>query len=193
MDRLGPAARAGMDAYALLTRDTDDPAALRDALDILEDPEILAAVVDALLEPEDPQRVRELVALADRLVTVAGRSLRGAVAAAVAAVAAERDGRPLDAESHLRTAARLGDGWDFVEDRLAWYASDRGDAAAALARWTAIGAPLDDPDVSVLRPFAAATTRELGRNEPCWCGSGRKYKQCCRRHGLGTLDFGTLD
>ncbi|MDN5748631.1 MAG: SEC-C domain-containing protein [Pseudonocardia sp.] len=25
------------------------------------------------------------------------------------------------------------------------------------------------------------------RTEPCWCGSGRKYKQCCRRHGLGTL------
>ena len=19
---------------------------------------------------------------------------------------------------------------------------------------------------------------ELGRNEPCWCGSGKKYKQC---------------
>jgi len=25
------------------------------------------------------------------------------------------------------------------------------------------------------------------RTAPCWCGSGRKYKQCCRRHGLGTL------
>jgi hypothetical protein len=23
------------------------------------------------------------------------------------------------------------------------------------------------------------TRRELGRNEPCHCGSGRKYKQCC--------------
>jgi len=22
----------------------------------------------------------------------------------------------------------------------------------------------------------------------CWYGSGRKYKQCCRRHGLGELD-----
>lgn len=180
MDRLGPAARAGVEAYALLTEDADDPSALRDALDILEDPEVLAAVVDALLEPEDPQRVRDLVALADRLVTVAGRSLRGAVAGAVAALAAERDGRVLDAESHLRTAARLGDGWDFVEDRLAWYASDRGDAAAALARWVAVGAPPDDPDVAVLRPFAAAATRELARNEPCWCGSGRKYKQCHR-------------
>jgi len=26
------------------------------------------------------------------------------------------------------------------------------------------------------------------RTAPCWCGSGRKYKQCCRPHGLGTLD-----
>jgi uncharacterized protein YecA (UPF0149 family) len=25
------------------------------------------------------------------------------------------------------------------------------------------------------------------RSAPCWCGSGRKYKQCCRPHGLGTL------
>jgi len=22
------------------------------------------------------------------------------------------------------------------------------------------------------------TTRTLGRNEPCWCGSGKKYKHC---------------
>jgi len=21
-------------------------------------------------------------------------------------------------------------------------------------------------------------TRELGRNDPCWCGSGKKYKNC---------------
>lgn len=26
------------------------------------------------------------------------------------------------------------------------------------------------------------------RTAACWCGSGRKYKQCCRPHGLGTLD-----
>jgi uncharacterized protein YecA (UPF0149 family) len=26
------------------------------------------------------------------------------------------------------------------------------------------------------------------RPAPCWCGSERKYKQCCRRHGLGTPD-----
>ncbi len=26
------------------------------------------------------------------------------------------------------------------------------------------------------------------RTDACWCGSGRKYKKCCRPHGLGTLD-----
>ena len=26
------------------------------------------------------------------------------------------------------------------------------------------------------------------RTAACWCGSGRRYKHCCRRHGLGTLD-----
>jgi hypothetical protein len=26
------------------------------------------------------------------------------------------------------------------------------------------------------------------RTAACWCGSARKYKQCCRPHGLGSLD-----
>jgi len=26
------------------------------------------------------------------------------------------------------------------------------------------------------------------RTAACWCGSGRRYKHCCRRHGLGALD-----
>ncbi|MFB3142119.1 MAG: SEC-C metal-binding domain-containing protein, partial [Acidobacteriota bacterium] len=25
------------------------------------------------------------------------------------------------------------------------------------------------------------TTRKVGRNEPCPCGSGKKYKKCCGR------------
>ena len=29
------------------------------------------------------------------------------------------------------------------------------------------------------RPGAAAAGRKVGRNEPCPCGSGRKYKKCC--------------
>jgi uncharacterized protein YecA (UPF0149 family) len=26
-----------------------------------------------------------------------------------------------------------------------------------------------------------AVTWPPGRNEPCWCGSGKKYKKCCGR------------
>jgi len=26
--------------------------------------------------------------------------------------------------------------------------------------------------------------RKLGRNKPCWCGSGKKYKKCCLEKDL---------
>ena len=33
--------------------------------------------------------------------------------------------------------------------------------------------------VSEQRPGQRANTRKIGRNEPCPCGSGKKYKKCC--------------
>ena len=27
-------------------------------------------------------------------------------------------------------------------------------------------------------PAASAPARKIGRNDPCWCGSGKKYKNC---------------
>jgi len=33
------------------------------------------------------------------------------------------------------------------------------------------------------RPGGAAASRKVGRNEPCPCGSGRKYKKCCGSGG----------
>jgi hypothetical protein len=170
---------AAVHAFALLA-DPDDPTALRAALALLADAEVLESVVEELLrEPDDGTRVHATAVLAERLVAVAGRSPREAVARYVAAVAAERDGRVLDAESHLRAAALAAEGWPIVEDRLAWYESDRGDAGAAAARWRAIDVPADDPDLLAVAPFVA-TGPEPGRNDPCWCGSGRKYKQCHR-------------
>ena len=121
---------AAIRAFALLA-DPDDPTALRAALALLADAEVLESVVGELLrEPDDGTRVRTTTVLAERLVAVAGRSPREAVARYVAAVAAERDGRVLDAESHLRAAALATEGWPIVEDRLAWYESERGDAGA---------------------------------------------------------------
>ena len=59
--------------------------------------------------------------------------------------------------------------------------------------WVADNAP-DEPDPSRLRArYAADVARDPsrtiawppGRNEACWCGSGRKYKKCCGAPGAG--------
>ncbi|MDP2673295.1 MAG: SEC-C metal-binding domain-containing protein, partial [Dehalococcoidia bacterium] len=34
------------------------------------------------------------------------------------------------------------------------------------------------------RPDGRPSTRKVGRNDPCPCGSGRKYKKC---HGSGAV------
>jgi SWIM/SEC-C metal-binding protein len=44
--------------------------------------------------------------------------------------------------------------------------------------------PDNEEDISQLtllleKAVVATTTRLAGRNEPCPCGSGKKYKQCC--------------
>jgi hypothetical protein len=61
---------------------------------------------------------------------------------------------------------------------LARFASDRGDATRGLALLRRAGAPPDHPLVELLERFQAAPRSDVGRNDPCWCGSGRKYKKC---------------
>lgn len=36
----------------------------------------------------------------------------------------------------------------------------------------------DDPLAYLLRRHRVAPRTDVGRNEPCWCGSGRKHKKC---------------
>lgn len=38
--------------------------------------------------------------------------------------------------------------------------------------------PAGRPALAALPPLSAAQARKLGRNDPCWCGSGKKYKHC---------------
>lgn len=54
----------------------------------------------------------------------------------------------------------------------AWCAEhgEEPDSAEARARYAANLAAFGSPDV---RPWPP------GRNDECWCGSGRKYKRCC--------------
>ncbi|MEJ3654559.1 SEC-C domain-containing protein [Actinomycetes bacterium KLBMP 9759] len=174
------AAETAFEAIAVLTDPAAEPADLRATLTLLTDPMVRLAVTEEMLgDADDPERLAQFTAVTARLVELAG-DRRAAVANWMAAVAAEREGRVLDAEPLLRAAERADSADQLVTDRLAWYASDRGDAAEALRRWTVLlDEPDRDPDVEAVRPHAnPAAASQPGRNEPCWCGSGRKFKRC---------------
>lgn len=48
----------------------------------------------------------------------------------------------------------------------------------------------DDYDVPFVPPDTVVReTRKIGRNDPCPCGSGKKYKKCCVRKGNGETVF----
>jgi preprotein translocase subunit SecA len=57
--------------------------------------------------------------------------------------------------------------------------------AAAAAAGAGAGRPAQQlrenrPDQAAI-PAARANGRKIGRNDPCWCGSGKKFKRC---HGV---------
>ena len=56
---------------------------------------------------------------------------------------------------------------------------DRGDAQRSLTLQRAAGRPVKPEAMQALEPFVP--DRSLGRNDPCSCGSGRKFKTCCAR------------
>ena len=112
-----------------------------------------------VLEPKVPRAAR-----------VAFRWLR--------AVALERIGDIDAAERELLAAESMDTDWPLPLLDLARIASDRGDAERGLALLRRAGAGPDHPLVELLERYRAEPRRDLGRNEPCWCGSGRKYKKC---------------
>jgi hypothetical protein len=44
----------------------------------------------------------------------------------------------------------------------------------------ALSAAFADASAVKQRPFVSPTSK-IGRNDPCPCGSGKKYKKCCQR------------
>jgi preprotein translocase subunit SecA len=40
-------------------------------------------------------------------------------------------------------------------------------------------APGDQPEIKLPKVTIRREVPKVGRNEPCPCGSGKKYKQCC--------------
>ena len=94
------------------------------------------------------------------------------------AVALERIGDIEEAERELLAAESMDPDWPLPLIDLARIASDRGDVERGLGLLRRAGAGPDHPLVVLLEAHRAEPRRDLGRNEPCWCGSGRKYKKC---------------
>lgn len=61
---------------------------------------------------------------------------------------------------------------------LATIASLRGDATQAVSLLRRAGVGPKDPELAMVSRFAGEQRSEIGRNDDCWCGSGRKYKKC---------------
>jgi tetratricopeptide (TPR) repeat protein len=142
----------------------------------LENPLVADALVEETVDAETclPQALellaRELESVVPRSAQAAARWLR--------ATAAERAGDIATAERELEAAESMDSEWPLTLIDLARIASDRGDAERALALLRRSGAAPDDPMVEMLQRYRVTSRPDLGRNEPCWCGSGRKYKKC---------------
>jgi hypothetical protein len=161
---------------------------LKRALSGLADEQIAAFVVEELFfgEPPDEDRVASIQEFASVLIRAAGEGMPKVVAHWFAALIAERAGEVLVADAHLQVAVTSGRDWPPVLERAAWYASDRGDAAVALSLLRRMPDPPHHA-LAMLSEFEEFAQPDLGRNEPCWCGSGRKFKNCHLRQPHGHL------
>ena len=133
-------------------------ALLRETIGIAERAAALGLLADAL-EDEAPRRAKAAL-----------RWLRGK--------ANERLGRVAAAEEDFQEALTFDTEWRPALFDLARYASDRGDAEHGLALLRRADVANDVLLVQVLSHFRLRPRSGIGRNDRCWCGSGRKYKQC---------------
>jgi hypothetical protein len=96
--------------------------------------------------------------------------------------------RALDAERLAVEACEADGSFPPAVDEAAWYASDRGRARDAVNLLHRVRRP-DDPQVEILRRYTKLGAPGVGRNDPCPCGSGRKFKQC----HLGRAELPEID
>jgi hypothetical protein len=153
--------------------DHDQPTqdALRQALDELRDPDVAHVVIDELLA------TGRAPLFSGALLDAAETARHIGAARFVAALIAEQSGEVHVADAQLHLALEADPYSAPTVERCAWYASDRGNAAEAVRLWHQLGGEHGD-DLNTVEPFTRRLGPKLGRNEPCWCGSGRKYKMC---------------
>ncbi len=182
VDLVGAVREGDMDLVATRERVMSDP----ESFGGLEDPSASAAALDVVSAFDDDH----LPAVYLSALAVAEKGPRRSRASGhwLAGMAADLLGDVREAERHLEEAVALDEEWTPALLELAGFASDRGDATRALSLLGRIEGGEEEHLYAVLQRFAPQEHPGLGRNDKCWCGSGRKYKVCHLGKSDTTLD-----
>ena len=121
---------------------------------------------------------KRVVGFADELVA-ASRGPEAAGPLYVQSVGFDILGEVVEAEDAARAALRADPDHRAATETMAGYLDERGEAARALEHLSRAGVRSDDPQAERLADIVAHGGPKVGRNEPCPCGSGRKFKACC--------------
>jgi tetratricopeptide (TPR) repeat protein len=96
-------------------------------------------------------------------------------------------GEAAEAERCLRRALEADPDFAPALAELATIAEERGRATEAVELLRRLGVPADDPQLRRVQEAVRWGRSPAGRNAPCPCGSGRKYKVCCLGRELPPL------
>lgn len=171
-------ALAAVDSYDMLAFEGSDKTA--DVLDCFADPFITEALATLRLVSA-PDAIDDLASSV--AASAQGTSLANALW--LRASVADRIGQSEITEKLLNQAIDADPSHGPTAERLAGFASLRGDALGALALLERARVPTDDRQVKALKKMLALSSPSTGRNEPCPCGSTKKFKKCHGRSGDG--------
>nr|WP_294638734.1 SEC-C domain-containing protein [uncultured Rhodococcus sp.] len=186
---LDDAESAALDAFITLVQDAihvtgeDRPQRIRET--VAADPDTWAHLSDPYLAHAALQLivrmdggVPALAAVATALVSLVPKSARASVHW-LHAHAVDLIGDPIAAERSLQRAVDLDPTFEVACLDLAEFAYLRGDADHGLSVLRNIGVSEDAQHLrDLLEDLLPREHPGLGRNDRCWCGSGRKYKVC---------------
>lgn len=146
------------------------------ALDYLSVPQVASAAVEEVTSLH-PDQASALGLFAESIEPMAPRSARPALRW-LRGRAHELLGEIDSAEAVFESAESLDSSWPLTLVSLSRYAADRGDAERAISLLRRAGIPDHHEMLDALKGFVRPARIGLGRNDKCWCGSGRKYKVC---------------
>jgi len=146
------------------------------AVRLLADSQVAEALFDETVA-NGVDEARALVALLESLEPIAPRQSMAALRW-LRGMCRERLGEVAPAESDFEQSLAADPCFLAALMSLARYAEDRGDAVRAISLLRRAGLEDSSPLIEELAGFVPAERADVGRNDPCWCGSGRKYKRC---------------